>query len=639
MSTLLSVIGEEAVKAFGTFAWSEGQSENNITDVLAKFDEYCERRTQVIYERYRFNNRKQEQGEGISAYVTELRVIAKNCALEEITPDEILRDRLVLGVRDEKVRERLLRINDLTLSKASDICKAAEQTSQQLKLIATGTYESVGAVRTEQKNVPPQNTRRPRDSPINRPECRSCGYHQGNRQCPARGQTCHKCGQKNHFQSKCRSTNPKVNNVEEVPEAVFRISQVGTGTCALITMEVGMQSSQSKVTLQLDTGAECNLLSLKDYRRVTADEDLTQLKRCSYKFIKTYTNERYKILGSTELPTWRNVLQFNTTEDDLAPLLSYSTCIGLGLVTINDCDSSSNSSGGLKDTPGVHVTTGMADPLEGCKDVFEGLGDLPGEYHIVTDDSVPPVVHPPRRVPVALRNQIKEKLDEKVASGILAPVTEPTEWFSSMLVIVKPNKLRICLDPRDLNKAIRREHYQMPTVEEVSNRLSQAKKFTVVDAKDGFWQKRLDTDSSDKTTFNTPFGRYRWKRMPFGISSAPEVWQRTMHEFVEDLEGVEVIADDFLIAGFGSTDREVNQSLERNERAFLEKCRLWNLKLNRAKVKRHQTSVKFMGHLLTSQGLMPDPEKIQAILQMPYCRCLNKCEIHGSSPHLSGAHA
>ena len=105
--------------------------------------------------------------------------------------------------------------------------------------------------------------------------------------------------------------------------------------------------------------------------------------------------------------------------------------------------------------------------------------------------------------------------------------------------------------------------------------------------------------------------------MPFGICSAPEVWQRTMHEFVEDLEGVEVIADDFLIAGFGNSDQEVNTSLERHERAFLEKCRLWNLKLNRAKVRRHQSSVKFMGHLLTPQGLRPDPEKIQAILHMP----------------------
>lgn len=143
VSTLLSVIGEEAVKAFDTFAWAEGQNENKITDVLAKFDQYCEPRIQVIYERYRFNNRKQEPGESISAYVTELRVIAKNCAHNEITPDEILRDRLVLGVRDEKLRERLLRVNDLTLTKAVDICKASEQTSQQLKLITNGAEESV----------------------------------------------------------------------------------------------------------------------------------------------------------------------------------------------------------------------------------------------------------------------------------------------------------------------------------------------------------------------------------------------------------------------------------------------------------------------------------------------------------------
>ena len=178
----------------------------------------------MIYERYRFNNRKQEPGESISTYVTKLRVIAKNCAHDEITPDEILRDCLVLGVRDEKVRERLLRVNDLSLSKAIDICKAAEQTSQQLKLITSGTDESVGAVRKEPKNdlknEPPQNTRRPHDPPIHRPECRFCGYHHGNRQCPARGQTCHKCGQKNHFQSKCRSTNPKVNNVQHCRRSI-----------------------------------------------------------------------------------------------------------------------------------------------------------------------------------------------------------------------------------------------------------------------------------------------------------------------------------------------------------------------------------------------------------------------------------
>ncbi len=118
VSTLLSIIGEDGIKTFDTFtAWEEGESEDSIGHVLKKFDEYCEPRTQVIYERYRFNNRKQEPCENVSINLTELRTIARNCDHEPITPDEILRDRLVLGIRDDKVRERLLRTDWLTLKK------------------------------------------------------------------------------------------------------------------------------------------------------------------------------------------------------------------------------------------------------------------------------------------------------------------------------------------------------------------------------------------------------------------------------------------------------------------------------------------------------------------------------------------
>ena len=104
-----------------------------------------------------------------------------------------------------------------------------------------------------------------------------------------------------------------------------------------------------------------------------------------------------------------------------------------------------------------------------------------------------------------------------------------------------------------------------------------------------------------------------------GISSAPEVWQRTMHEFIEGLQGVEVIADDFIIAGFDDTKEEAYKSLEQNERFFFTTCREWNLKLNRDKVKRAQTNVRFTGHQLTPEGLKPDPAKVEAILL-----CLNQ---------------
>ena len=105
----------------------------------------------------------------------------------------------------------------------------------------------------------------------------------------------------------------------------------------------------------------------------------------------------------------------------------------------------------------------------------------------------------------------------------------------------------------DLNRALQRVNYPMPTIEKVASRLHLAKVFTSLEVYNGFWHVVLDEESSFCTTFNTPFGRYRWKRMPFGIRSAPEVFQRKMHELIEGLRGVEVIADDFVVVGYGES--------------------------------------------------------------------------------------
>ena len=105
--------------------------------------------------------------------------------------------------------------------------------------------------------------------------------------------------------------------------------------------------------------------------------------------------------------------------------------------------------------------------------------------------------------------------------------------------------------------------------------------------------------------------------MPFSICLAPEVWQRTIHEFIEGLQGIEVIADDFIIAGFDDIKEEAHKSLEQNERSFFTRCKEWNLKLNRDNVQRAQTNVRFMGHQLTPEGLKPDPAKVEAINAMP----------------------
>ena len=274
--------------------------------------------------------------------------------------------------------------------------------------------------------------------------------------------------------------------------------------------------------------------------------------------------------------------------------------------------------------PWVRVLTAGCDPLlQQFNDVFEGLGKLEGQYTIVTDPSVKPVVHSPRQLPVALIDQVQEKLDNMVKDDIIAKVDQPTDWVSSMLAVRKPTMgqdgkadIRICLDPKDLNGAIKREHFPMPTIEEVATRLNGAKIFSVFDASNGFWQVELDQASSLFTSFNTPFGRCCWKQMPFGINSAPEVWQQKMQEHVEGLHGVEVIADDFIVVGFWNIPKEWNANHDRNVRAFLERCREKKLKKEKAQLWKRE--VACIGHILTPDSLKPDPKKVEAMNDMPH---------------------
>jgi hypothetical protein len=111
-----------------------------------------------------------------------------------------------------------------------------------------------------------------------------------------------------------------------------------------------------------------------------------------------------------------------------------------------------------------------------------------------------------------------------------------------MVVVQKPNgAVRLCIDPKDLNVAMKKSHHPMKNVDEVASRLEVANTFSVLDAKNGFWQLRLDEESSLLCTFNTRIGRYRFTRLPFGAKCATEIFQRTMDRMVKYLDGVEVI--------------------------------------------------------------------------------------------------
>ena len=129
------------------------------------------------------------------------------------------------------------------------------------------------------------------------------------------------------------------------------------------------------------------------------------------------------------------------------------------------------------------------------------IGLFPGECIINFDLDANPVVYPPRKIPLALRARLKKELESMEQSDIVSKVTKPTDWINVLVEKPLTGKLRVCLDPRDLNKAIKRPHYPLPTLDSITHKLAEAHYFSVMDARSGYWAIMLTEESSKLTTF------------------------------------------------------------------------------------------------------------------------------------------
>ena len=427
VATLLTVIGEEARDVFSTFTeWHNADDNKKIEPVLAKIAQYCQPRRNVPFERYRFNRRTQESGVTFDQYYTALRKLATGCDFETITPGEILRDRLVFGIRDSKVRERLLREANLTLQKTEEICRAAESMLAQMKVVGDTVETTVSAVKVEQEHQGHPDKTMATSRPVR--ECGNCGrkHEQYKRElCPAYGKVCNKCLKPNHFSVKCRSRSVRAKHIrrqvqvidEDDPDEVFstQISAVNLDDSQLVTLKL---ESGNFLRFQVDTGAQCNVIPVSLYQKASGDFKGTTLP----------------VVGSVILRVWRGNRRCKldcklVNKSNIRPLLGRRACVGMKIVSYLDNDQLQ------RPTTSHAVVYALEDRISASKEhlykkypnVFsEGVGRLEGEYHIRLDPRIDPVQHAPRRVPVALRDRLKETLDCMVRQGIIAPVTTPT---------------------------------------------------------------------------------------------------------------------------------------------------------------------------------------------------------------------
>ena len=377
-----------------------------------------------------------------------------------------------------------------------------------------------------------------------------------------------------------------------------------------------------KLTFQIDSAATSNTISLDTVQKYFPDIQL-QKSRC---ILKPYGNRSEPIIpvGQINLLCEKFKKYYSILFQVLHPkdmdrkpaLLSGEDCETMNIISIRTTDEAHSLT---EDSSSPAITSPLTKELivEQYKQNFTGVGCLNPPVSFQVKSDVTPVQMPIHRVPLSKRLKEKAAIERYVKEGILEKVTQPTSWCSNILCREQPNKFRVCIDPsQTINQAIERPVYQMPTLNEHLHKLNNAKCFTVIDVKDGYFHVPLDNESSTMTTMHTTYGRYRWKRLPFGINSAPEEFQMRLMTALEGLEGIATIADDILVYGCGDTYEAAEKDHDKNIIALMERAIIKNIRFNPAKLKFKQKELKFVGHILTQEGIKADPEKTSAILKM-----------------------
>ena len=243
---------------------------------------------------------------------------------------------------------------------------------------------------------------------------------------------------------------------------------------------------------------------------------------------------------------------------------------------------------------------------------FDQIGNMPGEYDIKIDPSIPPVQHGRHKVPIEYKAEIEKELNNMVQQGIIVKQTEPTPWVSSLMYLKKPNsKLRICLDPKDLNKAIIRENHKAPTLEEIVQDLTGITKFSKLDGNKAFFGMYLTEQASLLTMFSMHLGRYQFLCVPFGLKMSQDIFQMQMDDIIAQCPGVLAIHDNIFIYGKDDKDHDANLVNLSNV------AQKEGLVFNSAKCAIKQESLTFFGGVFSAKGYLPDPGKIQGISDMP----------------------
>jgi hypothetical protein len=232
--------------------------------------------------------------------------------------------------------------------------------------------------------------------------------------------------------------------------------------------------------------------------------------------------------------------------------------------------------------------------------------------HIIPTGDVMPIRQKAYRMPPDAQEFVKKEIEAMKSKGIIQESSSP--WASPIVLVPKNNgKLRMCIDYRKLNKATKKDSYPLPVIDEVLAMLGKAKWFSSIDLASGYWQIKVKEEDREKTAFITKYGIYEFTVMPFGLCNAPATFQRLMDKVLRPYIGriALVYLDDIVV--FSDTFEQHLKDLA----TIFETLKQAELKLNREKCHFFLQSIKFLGHVISKDGVQPDEDKIIKVKNFP----------------------
>nr|XP_050024392.1 uncharacterized protein K02A2.6-like [Dermacentor andersoni] len=529
--SLLYCMGPEARPLLETFSL-DAQSLASYQAVASRFTEHFVHPANELYESSRFHRRVQLPDESVYTYYAELRKMAKRCNDPSAAVKErLVRDRFVVGLRDSRLSDQLCRNAKLTLQGAWTQARQSEDADREKALPQNRTEHSrelnLGATTANKfpsrrgSGAKPHSPQPQAERSREPSTCEFCGRAPHRRSdCPARRSTCNFCKKKGHFAEVCRSRKFKQYKLSSV-----HLNAVATPASAkFVDVTVDDYTAQFK----FDSDAEASAVP-SDFPTLPAKLDQVDT------LLTGPGGQPLRVLGSyVARLQWQgktSCQRLYVIQSLTVPLLGLPALQALQVVRFLDQLKTSKAT--------LHA------------ELFNGLGTLKDEYNIrLKPDAVPFSLSVPRRIPIPLLEIVHRDLDKLESAGVIRRVDKPTPWCSGIVVVRKGDgSYRLCVDLIQLNKVVLRERHILPTFEQVLGLVGDATVFSKLDATASFHQVKLSEDSQELTTFITPYGRYCFCRLPFGIPSAPEYFQKQMARILEGQEGVANMIDDILVFG------------------------------------------------------------------------------------------